>query len=243
MTPDVPATLAHVAADGQRIFDLAEANPDADVPACPGWNLTDLAIHTSGVHRRVAHWVANRVSQMESCPDGEPADPTNPFSWCREGLGLLLVTLKAADPHASVWSWTDRRNAGFYQRRMMHENAIHRWDAESAVGTPGPIDADVATDGVDEVLAVGMRFQSGGSPIEYPDGSVLLARTDGTDRWLVRSLDGTLQVARNGDAGGSADATVTGHAEDLLLYLWGRSSAAVIGADVDVAAAWAQVAP
>ncbi|MGZ0220186.1 MAG: maleylpyruvate isomerase family mycothiol-dependent enzyme, partial [Acidimicrobiales bacterium] len=229
MTPDVPATLAHVAADGRRIFDLAEANPDADVPACPGWNLTDLAIHTSGVHRRVAHWVANRVSQMESCPDGEPADPTNPFSWCREGLGLLLVTLKAADPHASVWSWTDRRNAGFYQRRMMHENAIHRWDAESAVGTPGPIDADVATDGVDEVLAVGMRFQSSGSPIEYPDGSVLLARTDGTDRWLVRSLDGTLQVARNGDAGGSADATVTGHAEDLLLYLWGRSSAAVIG--------------
>ena len=147
MTPDVPVTLAHVAADGGRIFDLAEANPNVLVPACPGWTLTDLAIHTSGIHRRVAHWVANRVSQMEPWPGGEPADPTNPFSWCREGLGLLLVALKAADPHASVWSWTDRRNAGFYQRRMMHENAIHRWDAESAVGTPGPIDADLATDG------------------------------------------------------------------------------------------------
>jgi uncharacterized protein (TIGR03083 family) len=243
MTPDVTATLAHVAADGRRIIDLADANPDAAVPACPGWNLTDLTIHTSGIHHMIAFWVVNRVSQMEPWPNKAPSDPVDPFAWCREGLDALLVSLKAADPHDAVWSWTDRRNAGFYQRRMMHENAIHRWDAESAIGTPGPINADVATDGIDEVLAVGMRFRGNGSPIEYPEGSILLARTDGTDRWLIRSLDGTLQVARNADAGDSADATVTGHAEDLLLHLWGRPTAAVVGGDTDVAAAWSQVAP
>lgn len=243
MTPDLSATLAYVAADGRRIFDLAEATPDAAVQACPGWTLTDLAIHTAGVHRRVAYWVSNRVSKMEPWPDAEPADPTSPWSWCRESLGLLLVALKGADPHDSVWSWTDRRNAGFYQRRMMHENAVHRWDAESAVGTPGPIDADVATDGIDEALAVGMRFRGNGTPMEYPDGSVLLARTDGTDRWLIRSLDGTLQVARNADAGDSADATVTGHAEDLLLYLWGRPHIAITGGSDEALAGWSHLAP
>ncbi len=243
MVPDLAATLSHIAADGRRIIDVAESNPVAEVKACPGWTLTDLAIHTGGIHRMAAHWVANRISRMERWPDAEPGDLVDPFSWCREGLGLLLHALKGADPNDSVWSWTARRNAGFYQRRMMQENAVHRWDAEAAVGTPGPIDADVATDGVDEVLAVGMRFRGNGSPVEYPDGSVLLARTDGTDRWLIRSLDGTLQVARNADAGDTADATVTGHAEDLLLYLWGRPHAAIVAGNPDTATAWSTVAP
>ena len=127
---------------------------------------------------------------------------------------------------------------------MAHENAVHRYDAESATGTPAHIDPDLATDGVSEILAVAMRYRGDGRPIEYPDSSMLLVRTDSANRWMVRAMDGTLLVAHNGDAGNRADATLTGPAEDLYLYLWGRPAPALaVTGDADAAAAWSSVAP
>ena len=139
---------------------------------------------------------------------------------------------------------TDRRDGGFYQRRMAHENTIHRYDAETATGTPAHIDSHLATDGVAEILSVAMRYRGNGATIEYPDSSMLLVRTDGADRWLVRAMDGTLLIAHNGDAGHRADTTLTGPAEDLYLHLWGRPAPALsVTGDGDAAAAWSAVAP
>jgi hypothetical protein len=45
--------------------------------------------------------------------------------------------------------------ASFWVRRMVHETAIHRVDAELAVGlTSEPIETDLAVDGIDELLTV-----------------------------------------------------------------------------------------
>jgi uncharacterized protein (TIGR03083 family) len=243
MTLDLETSLHMIRRDGEALISTAERFPDAHVRACPGWNNTDLAIHTTGVHRRVAHWTANRLAKPERWPDHDPTDPAAPWDWCRAGLDLVLGALADIGPDESVWSWTDRRNGGFYHRRMLHETVVHRWDAEDAAGISSHIDAEVAADGINEVLDVGIRYRGDGSSIEYPEGSVLLERTDGTDRWRVLAMDGTLIVARNGDAGTSADATAQGNAEDLLLYLWGRSRQVTISGDTDVAEAWAAVAP
>lgn len=243
MTLDLPTTLQFIEREGEALIAAAETNPESMVRACPGWTNTDLAIHTTGVHRRVAHWTANRLQKPERWPDHEPADPSAPWDWCRAGLALVLASLRDIGPEESVWTWTDRKNGGFYHRRMLQETVVHRWDAQDAAGTPSPIDAEVATDGVNEIFDVGMRYRGDGSAVDYPEGDVLLERTDGVDRWRIRAMDGTLLVAQNGDAGTSADATVQGHAEDLLLWIWGRGGQVTIGGDTDVAEAWAAVAP
>ncbi len=243
MSLDLDTTLRIIQRDGDALITAAESNPAALVRACPGWVTTDLAIHTTGVHRRVAHWCANRLAEPARWPDHEPTDASAPWDWCREGLRLIVAALAEIGPDDSVWSWTDQRNGGFYHRRMLHETVIHHWDAQDAIGTPGHIDAEIATDGVNELMDVGLRYRGDGSSIEYPDGDVLLERTDGTDRWRLRAMDGTLLVARNGDAGTSANATVQGHAEELLLYLWGRRGHVTVVGDTDVAEAWARVAP
>jgi len=243
MTLDLATTLQMIRRDGERLIATAQAHPDAAVRACPGWSNTDLAIHTTGVHRRVAHWTANRLQKPERWPDHEPADLAAPWDWCRAGLDLVLDTLADIGPDEPVWSWTDRRNGGFYHRRMLQETVVHRWDSEDAAGISSHIDAEVATDGVNELFDVGMRFRGDGSAIDYPEGDVLLERTDGTDRWRIRAMDGTLLIAHNGDAGTSANAMVQGHAEDLLLYLWGRGGHVTIVGETDVAEAWAGVAP
>lgn len=240
---DLDATLRIIGRQGETLIAGAEAHPHALVRACPGWTNTDLAVHTTGVHRRVAHWCANRLTKPERWPNHEPADADNPWDWCREGLALVVAALTDIGPDEPVWSWTDRRNGGFYHRRMLHETVVHRWDAQDAAGTPSPIDREIALDGIDELTDVGLRYRGDGSSVHYPDNDVLLERTDGTDRWRLRAVDGTLQVARNGDAGHGASATVQGDAEDLLLYLWGRRGHVNVHGDTDVAEAWARVAP
>ena len=243
MTIDLVTTLKIIEREGEALIAAAQANPAATVRACPGWTTTDLAIHTTDVHRRVAHWCANRFQNPERGPDSEPADPAEPWEWCRDGLRLVVAALADIGAEEPVWSWTDRRNGGFHHRRMLHETVVHRWDAQDAGGTTSPIDADVATDGIDEILAVGMRYRGDGSRVEYPEGAVILERTDGIDRKRISAMDHTLVVARNGDAGHSADAIVLGTAEDLLLWIWGRDGQATVSGDIDVAEAWAAVAP
>ena len=54
-----------------------------------------------------------------------------------------------------IWNWfgIDPPIPGFYHRRMAQEVAVHRWDAQAAAGATTPIDAALAADGIDEVLA------------------------------------------------------------------------------------------
>ena len=95
-----------------------------------------------------------------------------------------------------------------------------------------------------EIVDVGLRFRGDGSSVDYPEGSVLLERTDGADRWRLSAMDHTLVVARGRDAGDQADTIVQGPAEELFLFLWGRGAPTLaIKGDTDVADAWSRVAP
>lgn len=239
-------TLVTTAArEGRALLRAVRSAPDAAIQACPGWNATRLLGHVGGVHRFVTRAVAGRSpTRPEPQSSDKPPTGAEPWDWYEEGLAALVDALGRCDPSQPAWSWTDRRDAGFYQRRMAHENTVHRYDAEAATGTPATIDSDIAADGVGEILAVGMRFRSNGTAVDYPESSILLRRTDGADRWFIRAVDGTLLVAHNGDAGNRADATLTGPAEDLYLHLWGRPAPALsVSGDSEAAAAWSAVAP
>src|SRR6478735_2181102 len=66
----------------------------------------------------------------------------------------LPAALAAADPSETAWTWSTEQTVGFTFRRQAHEALIHRLDAEQTAGTPSPLDAALATDGVEEALAV-----------------------------------------------------------------------------------------
>jgi uncharacterized protein (TIGR03083 family) len=152
----------------------------------------------------------------------------------KSGFADTLQVLAQADPAAPVWTWSDDHTAGFVVRRMAHETAMHRWDADQAAKRDMPIEGHLASDGIDEFL---QHFID--DPVEDAPpagGSVHLHCTDVAGEWTVRPVDpGGYEVAREHAKG---DCAIRGGASDLLLALWRRqslSSVDVVG-DADVAA-------
>jgi uncharacterized protein (TIGR03083 family) len=142
------ATIAGLAAAG----DLTQR-----VPTCPDWTLRELAIHVGRAHRWAAEIVGTRSAEFipfRSVPDGKfPAGPGERASWLRDGAGRLIAAVQAAgrDP---VWAFGELRPAGFWARRMAHETAVHRADAEIAVGRTPDLAPELAADAIDEWLGM-----------------------------------------------------------------------------------------
>jgi uncharacterized protein (TIGR03083 family) len=141
--------------------------------------------------------------------------------WYAEGLDELLTALTATDPAVAVWTWdpTDR-TAGFWRRRMAHETAVHRVDAELAAGSTRGVQARLAVDGIDEALTLFMGDEPG-SELGQRAGTLHLHATDAEGEWLATVHANALVVER-GHA--KADAALRGSASDLLLWLWGRGT-------------------
>jgi hypothetical protein len=115
---------------------------------------------------------------------------------------------------------------------MAQETAIHRLDVEDARGEPTPIDAELAIDGIDEVLDA---FMSDGwdtvTPEEWgtvdphaAEGKTIAVRAGGR-AW--RSTLGADRIALAAHSGPS-DASVSGEPEAALLWLWGRRPDSVV---------------
>jgi uncharacterized protein (TIGR03083 family) len=131
--------------------------------------------------------------------------------------------LSESDPTMPVWTWAPQQDIAFVLRRMAHETAVHRVDAERARGHEHRLDPILAADGVDEFLAFFL-------PIVSPDtpplrGSVHLHCTDevvpeGHGEWTVGpGSDGACVVSREHT---KADTALRGEAHDLLMALWRR---------------------
>ncbi|MBC8363943.1 MAG: maleylpyruvate isomerase family mycothiol-dependent enzyme [Actinobacteria bacterium] len=230
------AYLAHLAADGRSLITAVEAAPGSQVAACPEWTNTGLAEHLATVWNFA-------MAQVESGDASGPQRPSpDPDESMSDLLDRTVATLGGADHDAPAWNWVGDLRAGWWCRRMAHETSVHRWDAQEAAETTEPIDADLATDGITELIEVGLvsRMRSGGS-IEYPDGSLHLHRTDGEGEWLLSNVEGEL-VATFEHAKG--DAAARGTASDLLLCLWGRGRGSLeTFGDEALLDAWSSVAP
>lgn len=204
--------------DFDRLRSAAAHDLSAPVVACPGWDLADLVWHVGEVHHFWTEIVAGEVQDPGDVIAATRPSADELLPWSGRVADRLIDVLAAADPHVAVWTWAARRDVGFVQRRMAQETAVHRWDAERAVGTPVAIDTDLATDGIDEFV---VHMIDDGPPIE---GRVIIEAADSGTTWVV------------GDAGGGEGVgTIVGPASDLLLALWRRVPLSTVETGGDVA--------
>lgn len=234
-----------VAADGLGLLAAARGNLDAAVASCGDWTVRDLVTHMSRIHNRVAAVLSRRATEMvpdselPELPDG--ADDSALMGHASAALDALLSALGEVDPAEAVWTWTARRDAAFWFRRLWHETAVHRWDAETAAGRDFAIDGDQGADGIDElfeVLAPAMLVR--GRPL--PAGSLHLHRTDGGGEWMLTGADGAVSVEHLHAKG---DAALRGPGGALCLAMWGRvpvSELELFG-DEAVAQSWVNFSP
>jgi uncharacterized protein (TIGR03083 family) len=208
----------HVRQDGRRLADAAGGSLSAEVPSCPGWTVRDLVSHVAEVYE---HKIACTLLRQapDPWPPQWPAD-RDPVEWFRDAHERLLEMFGRSEPTtpSATW-WPPDQTVGFWARRMAHETAVHRVDAELAIGSPTPVDAELAVDGVDEIL----RIMLAGDWSDEPDDAATgqrVAISAGARTWLVTLERGSVTVAEDG---GAAAAALGGDPSDVLLWLWGRA--------------------
>ncbi|GAA2145989.1 maleylpyruvate isomerase family mycothiol-dependent enzyme [Kitasatospora kazusensis] len=212
------------------------------VPSCPGWSVSDLVMHLGSVHRYVAGVIRERLTELPDSTDlsflAFPADPVgwprpeeapnrgpvpaDLVDWFAEGAAALEELFRSTDPAVPVWTWAPEQSTGFWRRMQSIEAAVHRWDAENAVGTARPVAAGLATDAVGqmfEVMAPGRRARQQALPGSGERFG--FRRSDGPGRWTVLFEGDEVRLDGSGGAG-PCDVELTGTASDLMLFLWGR---------------------
>jgi uncharacterized protein (TIGR03083 family) len=196
------------------------------VPTCPEWTLRQLATHTGRGHRWAAEIVGTRSAEFipfRQVPEGRiPDDPALHAPWLRAGAALVIESVREAgsDP---VWTFDGPQPASFWARRMAHETAVHRADAQITAGRVPEFDADLAADAIDEWLGFMAGIGASDSRVDaLPDGAVLHVHVtdDGVDgEWLVRRAGSTVSVE---SGHGKGDVVVRGPAGRVLLVLLRR---------------------
>lgn len=217
MEPEVH--LAHLEADIERLLAAAAKALDEPVVACPGWTVADLLAHQAGVYRFV-------VAQLGAAPGSEivrfdPPDPGPPLQVLRATAAEVVAALRATDPGEHRPNWADAPTAAFWFRRMAQETLVHRLDAELAAGAVGPVDAELAADGIDELADTFLPY-AGRRGITGSGETVHLHATDEQvpgGEWMYTFHGDGVDVERRH---GKGDMAVRGPAAQLLLFVWNR---------------------
>jgi uncharacterized protein (TIGR03083 family) len=246
-----PSQIAAETATLAALVDAADYG--TPVPSCPEWTLRQLTTHVGRAHRWAAEIVATRASEpvpFREVPDGRlPDDPAARPGWLQAGAARLTGVLGAA-ADALVWTHLGRGPASYWARRMTHETAVHRADAQLALGQRPVIDPAVAADGIDEWLTLVTATDDSEEAqrvVKAWDGRCLHVHTTDAGipgEWLVRGGSGSLTVERGH---GKGDVAVRGPASAVLLMLLRRLPAGdppveVIG-DRSLLDAWLAVTP
>lgn len=233
---------------------LTGADLQQPVPTCPDWTLHRLTEHVGQTHRAVTSIVARRASApldpSQVAALTAPTDVADLCTWLREGAEDLVDVMRAAGPQTPVWGWADDHSVGFWTRRMAHETAVHRADAELALGHEFALEADLAADAISEWLGLlsapqAVNFRPNLAALRGEGQILHLHSTDPglgeAGEWIVRRTPSGL-VWDHGHAKG--EVAVRGPVVDLLLVLMRRVSPAeasitVLG-DASVLEHWLQ---
>ncbi len=218
--------------DGKLLSRAAADDLTADVPACPGWTVGDVVRHTAEVYEHKIVCIQLGGARPDPWPPQWPVD-RDPVTWFVEAHGRLLDTLASTDPAASSWTWwPPDQTAGFWVRRMAQETAVHRADVQSACGAVTSIDAELAVDGIDEVLVMMLGGDRSDDSQPGSSGTAVVAADD--QAWQVVMSPDQIAV---GDVTGDAEVRVTGEPSNLLLWLWGRAPESAVRVAGDPAVA------
>jgi uncharacterized protein (TIGR03083 family) len=239
-------TLGRIAADGPAMLDAARRDPAAPVAACPGWTVDKLVGHMGRIHTWVAQLVRSRTRERISSrlfPEGPEDNPELRLAWARERHAELLDALGDLDEDEPIWTIAPAGmgTGRFWMRRQAHELALHRWDAQDAVGHSEPLHPELSADGIDELLSVFLPGLTESTQQVSSDGATMHVHcTDVEGEWLVRfTPDGAVTTAEHA----KGDLAVRGSASDLYLLLWNRtriSSAVEAFGDTSLLDRWAE---
>jgi uncharacterized protein (TIGR03083 family) len=220
------------------VLRAAAGDLSAPVPSCPGWTVDDLVNH-------VAYVYLHKVEAMRGgkFPDPWPPEPTGEKSpaLLDRAYAELVAEFAARPDNEPCPTWYEPdQTVGFWVRRMAQETVIHRVDAELAAGLPiSPISAELAGDGIAEVLEVFLSYSTRQWPEDF--GNLLRANGDQAvlvstagARWLVRLDHGSVEIAA--PSAGQAVAQVSGAPHDVLLWLWRRVGDSAVRVEGDAAA-------
>lgn len=233
--------------DGELLADLAEqTGADALVPTCPPWRVLDLLRHTGSVHRWAAGFVGEGLREPVSFPDPPELTGAELLAWFREGHAALVRTLGEAAPDVQCWTFLPTAPPSplaFWARRQAHETAVHRMDAEAALGVAfSPVTPEFAEDGVDELLT-GFHARPR-SRVRSPEPRVLRVRAADTGAaWTVHLSAEPARTVR-GATDDPVDCELSGEANWLYAALWNRLPLAGPGVTGDLALArlWTETA-
>jgi uncharacterized protein (TIGR03083 family) len=227
--------LAVLRREGDAFADSIAQALNAPVASCEPWVGTDLLWHMIEVHyswKFIAH--THLMNPADYVPRLKPADD-DLLAEYRTGLNDLIDVLSSLDPARSCWTWAGVQDIAWVIRRMAHETVVHAWDAHVSAGISSDIEAELASDGIDEFVHVMVK-----SNIREDEGalsgSVHIHCTDVDGEWLIVPKGTSDVVVTREHAKG--DCAIRGSAQNVLLALWRRipmSSLEIIG-NADVAA-------
>lgn len=213
---------------------LRGADWTTEVPTCPGWTLLQVLRHVGRGHRWAAQMVAERATgpiDPREVRDGRPPDDEEgALDWFRQSAEAVLSAVTGVGADTPVWTFTGPRAAGWWVRRRLHEVTVHRADLALALGASYAVAPEVAVDGIEEWLhLVAARPRGADGVAALDDGATLALVTDEGLSWQAHGVPDGVGLEITGTAG----ATVTGPARDLLLALTRRSDGAGVRVDGD----------
>ncbi len=233
------------------IAAVRRAPADAPVPTCPAWTADDLLWHLTEVHAFWARIIADRALTDADAEAIEAAKPDRPegredvVRLLQDETAALIASLAARADAEPAWSWfPSDQTVGFTRRMQVHEATLHRVDAELAAGLPSaPIPHEVAADGIAHGVQVmwGWWGTNPGFVFHPAAGPVALVSTDGGS-WLVQGgrWRGVGASGKQYDEPGAVlvtegvpVGTLTGTAEALDRWLWGRGPEPAASGDQD----------
>ncbi len=205
------------------------AGPDAALPSCPDWVMRDVIHHLGEVQRWSAAVVRDSVSNpSELAQDflGSLPDDDALIDWLDAGAGALVTALRDADRDLACFTFLENSPPPrvFWARRQAHEVGMHRVDAELALGRNTGFTADIATDGIDELLTGFAPRKRTPLRSDVPR-RLLIAPDDSPSAWGVTIGEHPVVTDRltAADAIASmADCSVSGSSSNIYEALWNR---------------------
>jgi uncharacterized protein (TIGR03083 family) len=238
---DTARLLECTEADYLRLRSVVPGLLARRVPSCPDWSVADLVRHVAQVYSHKVEMMRHgREPEVWPPPGFAEADPLGLLDAAHQELTAEFAARSASEP-TPTWYSPDQ-SVGFWIRRMAHETAIHRIDAELGAGTTiAPVPADLAVDGIDELLKIFVGWACSQWPGDFAAalrGSPsrrFLVRADPAAgapgrTWLVETASGGLMVADGPDGSQdeypAPDVTVSGTPEAVYRWAWHRGEPA-----------------
>ena len=193
--------LAGIESEGRRLGQAVRRDPARPVPQYPGWSLADLANHTAAIHGRTT--LICRDLPVDRIPVPDLPEGVDAVDWYDETLDRMLAALADADPSAQCWGFGPNPGIAFWEKRMVIETGIHRWDAYQAFGEEDRLTDLVARSGLEEFGDMWHGQLGDVQPLA-------VTASDLGERWVYGEDEPT--------------ATIAGTASDLYLRLVSRSS-------------------